>query len=81
MLAPGGNLYFAVPVGRRRVCFNGCRIHASETIVEYFAGLELVEFSGMHDDGLYVERMNLDKFFGSHYACGMFLFHRATERS
>lgn len=81
VLAPGGNLYFAVPVGRPRVCFNGCRIHAPETIVEYFGGLELVEFSGVHDDGRYVERMNLDKFSGSHYACGMFLFHRATERS
>ena len=76
MLAPGGNLYFAVPVGRPRVCFNAHRIHAPETIVEYFAGLELVEFSGVHDDGRYVERMGLDEFTGSRYACGMFAFRR-----
>jgi Caenorhabditis protein of unknown function, DUF268 len=81
VLRPGGNLYFAVPVGRPTVCFNAHRIHAPETIVEYFAGLELVEFSGVHDDGRYVERVGLGEFAGSRYACGLFSFRRAIERA
>jgi hypothetical protein len=76
VLAPGGNLYFVVPVGRPRVCFNAHRIHALETIVEYFAGLELMWFSGVHDDGRYVERVGPNEFEESGYACGMFWFRK-----
>lgn len=76
VLEPGGNLYFAVPVGRPRVCFNAHRIHAPKTIVDYFAGLELVEFSGVHDNGQFVERIGLDEFDKSEYACGMFWFRK-----
>jgi len=76
VLADGGNLYFALPVGKPRVCFNAHRIHDSKAIIDYFAGLELVEFSGVHDDGRFVERVALDEFSGSRYACGMFWFRR-----
>ncbi len=81
VLAPGGNLYFVVPVGRPRVCFNAHRIHAPETIVEYFAGLKLKEFSGVHDGGRFVERVTLGEFAHSHYACGMFWFQKAAKDS
>ena len=74
VLSPGGNLFFALPVGKQRVCFNAHRIHAAETVVEYFKELELVEFSGVHDDGKYVERVSLDEFKDSDYACGLFWF-------
>lgn len=76
ILAPGGNLFFAVPVGEQRVCFNAHRIHAPETIVEYFDGLELVEFSGVTDQGYYGENLRLSEFFKNRYACGMFWFIR-----
>lgn len=76
MLAPGGNLYFVIPMGRPQVCFNAHRIYAPETILKYFSKLELVEFSGVHDDGKYVDRVGLDEFTGSRYACGMFLFRK-----
>lgn len=49
---------------------------APEAILEYFSKLELVEFSGVHGDGKYVERVGLDEFTGSRYACGMFLFRK-----
>lgn len=77
VLVPGGNLYFVVPLGTPRVCFNAHRIHAPETILEYFTGLELVEFSGVHDDGRYVERVSLHQFDSSRYACGMFWFRKS----
>jgi len=76
VLVPGGNLYFALPVGRPLVCFNAHRIHAPETIVDYFAGLELVEFSGVHDNGQFAEHVGLDEFRESEYACGMFWFKK-----
>lgn len=76
VLAPGGCLYFAVPVGKPRVCFNAHRIHEPETVVNYFHGLELLAFSGVQDDGRFVERAPLDAFRHSVYACGMFRFQR-----
>jgi len=47
--------------------------------VEYFSGLELVEFSGVHDDGKYVPKVSLEGFANSRYACGLFLLHCAIE--
>jgi len=80
ILAPGGNLYFAVPIGRERLCFNGARIHYAETILDYFAGLDLVEYSGVSDDGRFVERASLSKFNVCDYACGMFWFKKPELR-
>lgn len=51
VLAPGGSLLFAVPVGRPKLLFNGHRIYAYSQITEAFAGLELAEFSLILDDG------------------------------
>lgn len=79
VLAPGGYLYFAIPVGRPRVCFNGHRIHAPATIAEYFSELHLVESSGVHDGGLYVQGVACDSLVESDYACGLFRFERPVE--
>ena len=76
ILAPGGNLYFALPVGKPRVCFNAHRIHAVATILEYFTGLELIELSGLHDNKRFVEQVGIDEFNKSDYACGLFWFKR-----
>ena len=81
VLAAGGNLYFAVPIGKERVCFNAHRVHSAETICEYFGQLELVEYSGVHDDGHFVENVDLSEFRNSDYACGMFHFRKGGKRS
>jgi hypothetical protein len=77
VLARGGSLYFALPVGKPRLCFNAHRIHAPETIIGYFPDLELVELSGVCDNGRFVERVNPTRFAESEYACGMFWFKKA----
>jgi hypothetical protein len=41
VLAPGGNLLVATPVGRARVAFNAHRIYDHEAFAGYFAPLEL----------------------------------------
>lgn len=76
VLARGGNLYFALPVGKSRVCFNAHRVHTPETIIEYFSGLELVELSGVCDDGRFVESVDPAEFRESEYDCGMFWFRK-----
>jgi len=80
VLVAGGNLYFALPVGKPRICFNAHRIHAAKTIIEYFPGLDLVEYSGVHDDCCYVEKVDIDEFVDSEYACGLFWFRKPRER-
>ncbi len=74
VLAKGGNLYFSLPVGKPRLCFNAHRIHAPSQILEYFSDLKLVKLSGIDDDNHYfpdIERSILD---ASNYACGLFHF-------
>jgi SAM-dependent methyltransferase len=74
VLSPGGDLYFAIPIGRQRVCFNAHRIYLAETIRDYFSDLKLVDFSGVHDSGVFVENVDISQFRRSEYACGMFHF-------
>ena len=74
MVAPGGRIYFAVPVGRPRLCFNAHRVHAAETIRDYFSDFDLVEYSAVLDDGHFVENRDLSTTADSAYALGMFTF-------
>lgn len=76
VLAPGGHLFFAIPVGRQRVAFNAHRIHAPATIIDYFRGLALVELSGVDDAGRYRERVDAEELAGHEYACGFFWFRK-----
>lgn len=76
VLAPGGNLYFALPVGRERVAFNANRVHAPRTILRYFEGLELVEFSGVDDRAEFRRNIPPDALAAEEYACGMFWFRK-----
>lgn len=79
VLAVGGHLYFSVPVGRPRVCFNAHRIHAPAQILEYFGGLRLVEFSGVNDRGKFLERIDPEELAGCRYGCGFFHFIRERQ--
>lgn len=74
VLAPGGSLYFSLPVGRPRLVFNAHRIHSPRTILEYFDGLKLVEFSGVGNDRRPVRNVNPSYLEGADYACGMYHF-------
>lgn len=75
-LASGGTLYFSVPVGRPRVCFNAHRIHQAKQIPEYFPDLDLVEFSAVDDAGRFLEYADVDSVADSDYACGLFRFRK-----
>ena len=74
VLARNGNLYFGLPIGKPRICFNAHRIHNSNQILEYFSGLTLLSFSGVDDNGNFYENINVDLLDDSNYACGLFQF-------
>ena len=78
VLGVGGNLYFSVPVGKPRVCFNAHRVHPPRKILEYFTTLDLVEFSGIDDAGRFRERMEPGNLDNETYACGLFHFSKGN---
>ena len=71
VVAPGGQLLFSGPVGRPRTQFNAHRIHDPVALVESFDELELVEFSGIDDQGRFLRDIAPAQLAGSRYACGL----------
>jgi len=76
VLAPGGNLYFGLPVGKPRVCFNAHRIHSADSIRSYFDGLALKEFSLVDDSGIFTVGADIARANEARYGCGLFHFTR-----
>lgn len=74
ILAIDGNLYFSLPVGKPRTCFNAHRIHSPRQILEYFDGLTLVGFSGIDDHGNFRENISPNSLAEANYSCGLFHF-------
>lgn len=79
VLAPGGNLFFSVPVGLPRVCFNAHRIHSPQQILDYFQGLKLIKFTAVTDQREFVEDVVPEDLVDSQYACGLFHFTKVSE--
>ena len=80
ILAPDGNLYFSVPVGKEKVFFNAHRVHSPQTIINYFKDLKLIEVSGVTDSGRFIENIDIDVLEKSNYACGLFWFKKDKEK-
>ena len=76
VLAPNGNLYFSLPVGRPRLCFNAHRIHSPRQIIGYFHDLSLIELSGVTDDMVFERNIDINVLEKSSYACGLFWFRK-----
>ncbi len=74
VLAKGGNLYFALPVGKNAVYFNAHRVHSPNTILEYFKDLRLVSFAAVTDQGHFLPEAKPGNFEQANYSCGCFQF-------
>jgi hypothetical protein len=74
VLAPGGNMYFGLPLGKPHVCFNAHRVHSSDQILGYFPGLKLVDFSLVDDNGRFMQNVAPERGNSTKYACGLFHF-------
>src|SRR5262249_1552162 len=79
VLGVGGDLFFSLPVGRPRVCFNAHRIHHPLHVLEYLAGLELREFSLVDDSYRYVADADRVAAGRLEYGCGLFWFSRLSQ--
>lgn len=80
VLAPGGELLLAVPVGRARVVFNAHRVYSFEHVLSMFAGLDLVESEMIPDDpdrGGLISHATAADVAGQEYGCGCFRFRRS----
>lgn len=77
VLAPGGHLYFALPVGRPAIYFNAHRVHNPLSILGYFKGLELKQFSAVDDSGHFIDNAKPEDYRNSTYVCGCFYFVKA----
>jgi SAM-dependent methyltransferase len=67
ILAPGGKLYFALPVGRSVTYFNAHRVHDPAEILSYFSNLKLESFSAVNDQGHFIEHAKPENFKNSLY--------------
>jgi SAM-dependent methyltransferase len=78
VLAVGGCLYFALPVGRPKVVFNAHRIHDPTTILQWFGeeGLRVEDFAAVDDRGRFCPHAQPRDFRDQRYACGMYLARR-----
>lgn len=74
VLRPGGSLFFTLPVGKPRVCFNAHRIHDPQQILDLFSSLTLVEFSAVDDAGQFHQNISVASMQKAAYGCGMFWF-------
>jgi len=74
VLAPGGRLYFSVPVGQQRVEFNAHRVFAPQTVIDAFPQLRLVSFSFVGDDGALYRDGEPAAAGHCDYGCGLFEF-------
>lgn len=74
ILAPNGNLFFSLPIGKPRVCFNAHRIHSTDQILNYFSKLELKELSGINDEGRFIKDIDENILNSCNYGCGLFWF-------
>jgi SAM-dependent methyltransferase len=74
VLKRDGKLYFSVPIGKERECFNAHRIFNPNTILGYFKNLKLIEFSVVDDNGRYFENAKINGYVNSNFSLGLFIF-------
>jgi SAM-dependent methyltransferase len=80
VLAPGGDLLVATPVGQPRIQFNAHRVFDHEEFVRYFAPLELVEFALIEEkgEGGLVMSASAEHVRAQSYGCGCFWLRKPT---
>lgn len=75
VLATGGKLYFATPVGRQQLCFDAHRVFDPGTVLEMFSGLHLESFHLIDDRSTAIQTdTDFSKARQCTYGCGLFIF-------
>ncbi|MBK8015736.1 MAG: DUF268 domain-containing protein [Betaproteobacteria bacterium] len=79
VLAPGGNLYVSMPVGRERTCFNAHRVFSRATVERMFGSLRLESVSLVDDAGGLRAAASHDEVDACDYGCGLFQFRKGPS--
>lgn len=79
VLAPGGILYYSMPVGKERTEFNAQRIWNPMHPINCFEELDLVEFSIVDDNDRYSREVDPLSYVNARYACGLYIFRRLNK--
>jgi hypothetical protein len=77
VLKPSGRLYLSMPTGAERLVFNAHRILLPSTIVEACAGLDLLSFALIGDDGHLHEHATFTDAAEQTYGCGLYEFTKS----
>ena len=80
VLAPGGVLYFSVPIGRERLRFNAHRIFSPRTVLEVFDRLRLVSFSAVDDGGHFHSDSDPERYLTADMSVGLFELTKDARR-
>lgn len=73
VLAPGGILYFSVPMGRQSLVFNAHRILSYKQVIDALDGLEKVRLFALSSDGQYNPSADESFLEDDAYGCGLFV--------
>jgi SAM-dependent methyltransferase len=81
VLAPGGQLLFATPVGQEAIQFNAHRVYSFEGVLALFPGLRLREFALITDKrdaegAVFVPNADPARVASQRYGCGCFVFEK-----
>ncbi|CAN1566117.1 Protein of unknown function DUF268, Caenorhabditis species [Rhabdaerophilaceae bacterium] len=84
VLAPGGMLLFATPVGRPQVQFNAHRIYSYQQVLRLFPWLDLEEFALITDKrdaegAVFVPDADPARVARQRYGCGCFAFRKPKQ--
>ncbi len=78
MLKPGGNFYFATPIGNQRIEFDAHRVFSLKYLIDLFTpDYTIKSFSYIDDNNSFYEdaelsEKNIQTSFGCSYGCGIF---------
>lgn len=77
VVAPGGNLFLSVPVGKEKLYYDAHRVFAPSTVVSLFPQMRLVSFHLIDDLGESVQEQSDFQAAGQcDYGCGIFRFEK-----
>jgi hypothetical protein len=77
VLAPGGVLWFSLPVGEPRTNFNAHRVHDPTAVPDMFAELELAAFRAVDDAGRFRDDVAPADLRGATWSAGLYRFERS----
>ncbi len=76
VLAPGGDLYFSLPVGAPRTNFNAHRVHDPVAVPAMFEALDLVDFCAVDDGGHFRSDIEPAELRGAQWSAGLYRLRR-----